>query len=299
MRPGELRNAEWAEIDLEEVVWNIPAHKMKGRQAHLVPLCTQAIEILTELKQLTGASKYVFPSGTSIARPMSNNAILAALRRMGYDEDTMTGHGFRAMARTILDEVLNVRPEYIEHQLAHSVKDPLGRAYNRTTYLPKRRKMMQLWADYLDGLKKAPKHSRSQKDHRINPNEGLTTLDTIKQRHWAVSRLFLTARATIKAFFFQTDPPHTTRIYKGAFHTPAYLNRTHKNHSLEYCRCPFKGFPGNVLRDLHPCNGVFEFLAEYSLFKTVFDNSLSGDHNCLTSCLRSFPYVAVILSQDE
>lgn len=123
------------------------------KQAHIVPLCAQAIEILKELKQLTGASKYVFPSGRSFARPMSNNAILAALRRMGYDKDTMTGHGFRAMARTILDEVLQVRPDYIEHQLAHAVRDPNGRAYNRTTHLAERRNMMQLWADYLDGLK--------------------------------------------------------------------------------------------------------------------------------------------------
>jgi integrase len=126
---------------------------MKMKQAHIVPLCAQAIEILKELKQLTGASKYVFPSGRSFARPMSNNAILAALRRMGYDKDTMTGHGFRAMARTILDEVLQVRPDYIEHQLAHAVRDPNGRAYNRTTHLAERRNMMQLWADYLDGLK--------------------------------------------------------------------------------------------------------------------------------------------------
>lgn len=154
VRPGELRNAEWSEIDLEERVWNIPAHKMKTRQAHIVPLCDQAVQILKELKQFTGASRYVFPSGRSFTRPMSDMAILAALRRMEYDRDTMTGHGFRAMARTILDEVLHVRPEYIEHQLAHSVRDPLGRAYNRTTFLPERREMMQLWADYLDGLKK-------------------------------------------------------------------------------------------------------------------------------------------------
>jgi integrase len=154
VRPGELRNAEWAEIDIDGAVWNIPAHKMKMKQAHIVPLCTQAIEILTELKQLTGASKYVFPSGRSFARPMSNNAILAALRRMGYDKETMTGHGFRAMARTILDEVLQVRPDFIEHQLAHAVRDPNGRAYNRTSHLAERKDMMQLWADYLDGLKK-------------------------------------------------------------------------------------------------------------------------------------------------
>ena len=153
VRPGELRQAEWVEIDLDEAVWNIPASKMKMKQAHIVPLCSQAVEILTELKRLTGGSRYVFPSGRSFARPLSNNAILAALRRMGYDKDTMTGHGFRAMARTILDEVLQVRPDFIEHQLAHAVRDPNGRAYNRTAHLAERRKMMQRWADYLDGLK--------------------------------------------------------------------------------------------------------------------------------------------------
>ena len=153
VRPGELRNAEWSEIDLDEAVWNIPAHKMKMRQAHIVPLCRQAVEILTELKEVTGASRYVFPSGRSNTRPLSNNAVNAALRRMGYEKDTMTGHGFRAMARTILDEVLHVRPDYIEHQLAHAVRDPNGRAYNRTAHLEERRKMMQTWADYLDRLK--------------------------------------------------------------------------------------------------------------------------------------------------
>jgi len=153
VRPGELRHAEWTEIDLEEAVWNIPAHKMKMKEAHIVPLCRQAIEILEALKPLTGASKYVFPSGRSFARPMSENAVNAALRRMGYDQGTMTGHGFRAMARTILDEVLQIRPDFIEHQLAHAVRDPNGRAYNRTAHLDERRKMMQKWADYLDGLK--------------------------------------------------------------------------------------------------------------------------------------------------
>ncbi|MCX5827488.1 MAG: integrase arm-type DNA-binding domain-containing protein [Deltaproteobacteria bacterium] len=157
VRPGELRNAEWREIDLDEAVWSIPKHKMKMKQDHIVPLSNQAIEILTELKELTGASIYVFPSGRSFARPMSNNAILAALRRMGYDKDTMTGHGFRAMARTILDEVLQVRPDFIEHQLAHAVRDPNGRAYNRTAHLNERKKMMQKWADYLDGLKAGAK----------------------------------------------------------------------------------------------------------------------------------------------
>jgi len=153
VRPGELRHAEWAEIDLDEAVWCIPADKMKMKQAHIVPLCRQAVEILTELKEVTGSGKYVFPSGRSFARPMSENAILAALRRMGYDNSTMSGHGFRAMARTILDEVLHIRPDYIEHQLAHAVRDPNGRAYNRTAHLEERRKMMQTWADYLDKLK--------------------------------------------------------------------------------------------------------------------------------------------------
>ena len=114
---------------------------------------SQAVEILTQLKELTGGSRYVFPSARSFAKPMSENTINAALRYMGYDKETMTGHGFRAMARTILDEVLHVRPDFVEHQLAHAVKDPNGRAYNRTAHLEERRKMMQKWADYLDGLK--------------------------------------------------------------------------------------------------------------------------------------------------
>ena len=153
VRPGELRHAEWAEVDLDEAVWSLPTSKMKMGQAHIVPLCSQAIEILTELKELTGGGRYVFPSERSDSRPMSENAILAALRRMGYDKNTMTGHGFRAMARTILDEVLQIRPDLIEHQLAHTVRDPNGRAYNRTSHLAERRKMMQTWANYLDGLK--------------------------------------------------------------------------------------------------------------------------------------------------
>jgi integrase len=153
VRPGELRHAEWSEIDFENTEWNLPAGKMKMKEPHLVPLSQQAIEILTEVKKITGESRYVFPSGRSFDRPLSNNAILAALRRMGYSKDEMSGHGFRAMARTILDEVLKVRPDYIEHQLAHAVRDPNGRAYNRTAHLDERRKMMQKWADYLDGLK--------------------------------------------------------------------------------------------------------------------------------------------------
>ena len=152
VRPGELRRAEWSEIDLEKAEWNIPSSKMKMREPHLVPLSKQSIEILKELKMLTGAGRYVFP-GITNERPMSENAILAALRRMGYEKDEMSGHGFRAMARTLLDEVLQIRPDFIEHQLAHAVRDPNGRAYNRTAHLNERRKMMQKWADYLDELK--------------------------------------------------------------------------------------------------------------------------------------------------
>lgn len=157
VRPGELRQAEWSEVDFESAAWTIPGEKMKMRLPHLVPLSTQAIAIIKDLHALTGRGKFLFPSHRSLARPMSNNAVNAALRRMGYEKENMTGHGFRAMARTILDEVLAQRPDIVEHQLAHAVKDPLGRAYNRTSHLPERRSMMQLWADYLDGLKQGAK----------------------------------------------------------------------------------------------------------------------------------------------
>ena len=153
VRPGELRKAEWTEFNLDSAEWNIPAERMKMKDAHLVPLSQQAVGILRELHSLTGEGLYVFPGARTNGRPMSDNAVLAALRRMGYAKDEMSGHGFRAMARTILDEVLGVRSDYIEHQLAHSVRDPNGRAYNRTAHLAERRKMMQLWSDYLDKLK--------------------------------------------------------------------------------------------------------------------------------------------------
>jgi len=150
VRPGELRQAEWAEINLDTAEWNIPAHKMKMREPHMVPLSRQVIEILTDLQPLTGNRVHVFPGGHDPRKPMSENALNAALRRMGYDKDTLTAHGFRAIARTLLDEELKFRPDYIEHQLAHAVRDPNGRAYNRTAHLAERRKMMQAWADYLD-----------------------------------------------------------------------------------------------------------------------------------------------------
>lgn len=151
VRPGELRQAKWADIDLDAAEWRYTVTKTATQ--HIVPLSTQAIAILRETQPLTGASAYAFPSARSWQRPMSDNAILAAMRRMGIGRDEMSGHGFRAMARTILDEVLGVRPDLIEHQLAHAVRDPNGRAYNRTAHLPERRKMMQTWADYLDKLK--------------------------------------------------------------------------------------------------------------------------------------------------
>ena len=151
VRPGELRKAEWADIDLDAAEWRYTV--TKTNTPHIVPLAKQALDILRELHPLTGRGRYVFPSARSNQRPMCDNAILAAMRRMGIEKDEMCGHGFRAVARTILDEVLGVRPDFIEHQLAHAVRDPNGRAYNRTAHLPERKKMMQQWADYLDKLK--------------------------------------------------------------------------------------------------------------------------------------------------
>ena len=153
VRPGELRGAEWAEIDFNEGEWRIPGSKMKMKLDHMVPLSTQAVEILRSVHLLTGHRKYVFPSIRTAERCMSENTINAALRGMGYSKEIMTAHGFRAMARTIMDEVLDERVDLIEHQLAHAVKDPNGRAYNRTAHLPARREMMQRWADYLDKLR--------------------------------------------------------------------------------------------------------------------------------------------------
>ncbi|TFW10041.1 DUF4102 domain-containing protein [Oxalobacteraceae bacterium OM1] len=154
VRPGELRSAEWSEIDLDAAEWRVPGSKMKMKVDHLVPLSTQAVEILRELHALTGRGKYVFPSIRTPQRCMSENTLNAALRSMGFSKDDMTAHGFRAMARTILDEVLSERVDLIEHQLAHQVRDPNGRAYNRTAHLPARRAMMQRWADYLDVLRR-------------------------------------------------------------------------------------------------------------------------------------------------
>lgn len=153
VRPGELRAAEWAEFDLDAAEWRIPGNKMKMKADHLVPLSRQAVALLRTAHSMTGHGRYVFPSIRTGERCMSDNTINAALRVMGYSKDVMTAHGFRAMARTILDEILCERVDLIEHQLAHAVKDPNGRAYNRTAHLPARRDMMQRWADYLDEIR--------------------------------------------------------------------------------------------------------------------------------------------------
>lgn len=151
-RPGELRHAEWSELDLDAAEWRIPAHKMKMREAHVVPLSSQAVAILRELQPLTGRGRYLFPSIRTGDRPMSENTVNAALRRMGYDKDTMTGHGFRAMASTCLNE-MGWAPDVIERQLAHAERNKVRAAYNRAQYMAERRKMMQAWADYLDALR--------------------------------------------------------------------------------------------------------------------------------------------------
>jgi integrase len=152
VRPGELRTAEWAEFDLERAEWRIPGEKMKMKSPHMVPLSRQALEVLGELHPLTGSGRYLFPGERSKDRPMSSNTVNAALRRMGYGSDEMTGHGFRAMACSILNEQ-GWNPDAIERQLAHAERSKVRAAYLRSEYLDERRRMMQAWADYLDGLK--------------------------------------------------------------------------------------------------------------------------------------------------
>lgn len=164
VRPGELRKAEWQEFDLENAEWRIPAEKMKKRVPHIVPLSTQAVAILRDLHALTGEGKYVFPSTRSSSRPMSENTVNGALRRLGYTKDELTGHGFRSMASTLLNEQ-GWHRDAIERQLAHAEHDSVRAAYNYAEHLPERRKMMQHWADYLDalalGAKIVPIHRRA------------------------------------------------------------------------------------------------------------------------------------------
>ena len=155
-RPSELRKARWSDIDLQAGEWRYTVSKTKTD--HLVPLSTQAIAILKEIQPVSGHGEYVFQGGHSPLRPMSESAVNAALKRMGFDTQTqITGHGFRATARTLLHERLNIDPHIIEHQLAHSVPDTLGSAYNRTKFIAQRKLMMQQWADYLDELKEGAK----------------------------------------------------------------------------------------------------------------------------------------------
>lgn len=156
VRPGELRHAEWQEFDFVGAAWRIPAEKMKMKSPHIVPLSSQAVAVLEELHHLTGHGRYVFPSLRTNARPMSDNTILAALRRMGYPKDEMTGHGFRAMASTILHEQ-GWPSAVIERQLAHQERNKVKAAYNHAEHMPERKKMMQAWADYLDALKAGAK----------------------------------------------------------------------------------------------------------------------------------------------
>ena len=159
VRPGELRAAEWPEIDLANAEWRIPGSRMKMKEAHIVPLARQAVLILRELEPLARQGRFVFPSLLSSDRPMSNNTINTALRRLGYSSNEQTGHGFRSMASTLLNEQ-GFPPDVIELQLAHSERNKVRAAYNKAQRLPERRKMMQAWADHLDALRERARHAR-------------------------------------------------------------------------------------------------------------------------------------------
>ena len=152
VRPGELRHAEWSEIDFDTLEWRLPAGKMKAKAPHIVPLCRQAVRIILDLKPLTGGGRYLFPSIRTAARPMSEMTVNAALRRMGFTKEQITGHGFHSMASTLLNEQ-GWNRDAIERQLAHAERNNVRAAYNHAEYLQERRRMMQAWADYLDALK--------------------------------------------------------------------------------------------------------------------------------------------------
>ncbi|MDR1535786.1 MAG: tyrosine-type recombinase/integrase [Planctomycetota bacterium] len=153
VRPGELRGAEWAEFDLEQAEWRIPAERMKMDDPHIVPLARQTLAIIHDLKKVTGGGKYLFPSARTDTRPMSDNTVNAALRRLGYTKEDLTGHGFRSMASTRLNEMNIWSADAIERQLAHSPRNKVRASYNFAQFLPERRIMMQVWADYLAGLR--------------------------------------------------------------------------------------------------------------------------------------------------
>jgi len=156
VRPGELRHVEWSEFNLETAEWRIPAEKMKAGVLHIVPLSRQAPGVLREIHPLTGHGRYVFPSPRTDSRPMSSNAILSALRRMGFAKDEMSGHGFRSMASTLLNEQ-GWNRDAIERQLAHAERNSVRAAYNYAEFMPERKKMMQAWADYLEEIKAGAK----------------------------------------------------------------------------------------------------------------------------------------------
>ena len=173
LRPGELRHARWSEFDLDRGEWSIPAIRMKARKQeklngkpHFVPLPRQAVAILRDLEKLTGRPDgYVFRGERDHDRPMSDSTVNAALRALGFAADKVTGHGFRATARTLLAEELGFQVEVIEAQLAHAVRDANGRAYNRTEFVSERKAMMQQWADYLDELKR---RTNAPNDPKVN-----------------------------------------------------------------------------------------------------------------------------------
>jgi integrase len=154
VRPGELRHAAWRDFDFLQREWRIPAAQMKARQPHIVALSSQAMVLLRELQPLTGGSLFLFPGERSSDRPMSNNTLNAALRRLGYGPEEMTAHGFRSMASTLLNE-LGWSSDAIERQLAHGERDGVRAVYNYAQYLPERRRMMQAWSDYLNHLRSA------------------------------------------------------------------------------------------------------------------------------------------------
>lgn len=156
VRPGELRHAEWTEFDIDKAEWRIPAAKMKMREQHIVPLSDQLKVVLEELRPITSIGRYLFPSERTNDRPMSENTVNAALRRLGYAKNEMTGHGFRSMASTLLNEQ-GWNRDAIERQLAHGERNGVRAAYNFAEFLPERRRMMQAWADYLDALRQGGK----------------------------------------------------------------------------------------------------------------------------------------------
>jgi integrase len=161
VRPGELRGAEWAEIDFQNLEWRLPGSRMKMGEQHIVPLSRQAVSLLRRLEVFTGSGRYLFPSPRTTSRPISENTIGAALRRLGFTKDEMTAHGFRAMASTLLNEK-GFPPDVIELQLAHAERNEVRAAYNRALRLEERRKMMQAWADYLDQLRQGPAAARAR-----------------------------------------------------------------------------------------------------------------------------------------